>query len=132
MRTLFLATTLIGVVLAATGMGTALSATRPAGPAVVVHLQSGRTLSGQVDPATNEREFVLRSSVGPGLIQRPIQWERLAWAEIVGEQISGPELQRLVSEIRLTVKARAPQPSRDIRAKPQQAVAQEPRMPRAL
>ena len=73
---------------------------RPAGPAAVVHLQSGRTFHGQVDPETDGREFILRSSVGNGLIFRPIQWDRIVRAEIAGETISGPELHRLVVAIR--------------------------------
>jgi hypothetical protein len=85
---------------------------RPAGPAVVVYLQSGRTFAGNVDPQTDEREFILRSQVGDGLIFRPIHWERLVHAEIVGESISGPELHRVVTEIRQAAQPPAPRPPR--------------------
>lgn len=81
-----------------------------AGPSVVLHLQSGRTFAGQVDPQTDEREFILRSGAGAGWIFRPIQWDRLVRAEIVGESISGPELQQIVAAIRRT-SATPPEPN---------------------
>lgn len=100
MNTLALQAALATALLMATDTLASTPPMRMGGPAAVVHLQSGRTFRGQVDPQTGEREFILRSSVGSGLIVRPIQWDRIVRAEIVGETISGPALQRLVAEIR--------------------------------
>jgi hypothetical protein len=100
MKTFLVAATLSSVALfTAAGLANSPNG-HPKGPAVVVHLQSGRTFSGFVDPTTDEREFVLRADIGPGVLLRPIQWDHLIQAQIVGHTISGPALQRLVTEIR--------------------------------
>jgi len=100
MKTFVVAATLSSIALLTPNGWASTPADHSAGPDVVVHLQSGRTFSGLVDPTTDEHEFVLRTDVGPGVILRPIQWDRLVQAQIVGQTISGPALHRLVTEIR--------------------------------
>jgi hypothetical protein len=100
MKTFLIAATLSSVALLSTNGWAASPSGYSAAPAIVVHLQSGRTFSGVVDPETNEHEFVLRTELGQGIILRPIQWDRLVQAEIVGQTISGVTLHRLVKEIR--------------------------------
>jgi len=78
------------------------------GPEAIVYLQSGRTFLGQVDPETDGQRFVLRSHVGSGTIQRPIQWDRIVWARIAGETISGKALHQVVLEIRQAAKRTLP------------------------
>ena len=69
-------------------------------PMITVHLQSGRVFSGDVDPQTDEHEFVLSTSRSGGVFVRPIRWDRVVRAEIAGEVISGVQLHQIVAEIR--------------------------------
>jgi hypothetical protein len=71
-------------------------------PMITVHLQSGRTFSGDVDFQTDEHEFVLRTALRGGTFVRPIQWDRVVRVEIAGQVISGTQLHEIVVEIRRT------------------------------
>jgi hypothetical protein len=82
----------------------------PASPqaAIRVELLSGRVFSGDVDSQTDGSELVLRTPMLGGFIARPIQWDRVVRAEVVGETVSGEQLRQIVEAIRHTHPRPAP------------------------
>jgi hypothetical protein len=72
---------------------------------VVVHLFSGRTMTAKIDARTDAAQLWLRWESPGAEVLRPIQWDRVAAAEINGNKISGKEFLNLVDQIRRDVPA---------------------------
>jgi hypothetical protein len=72
---------------------------------VVVHLLSGRTMTAKIDARTDAAQLWLRwESLGAEVL-RPVQWDRVAAAEINDNIISGKEFLDLVDQIRRDIPA---------------------------
>lgn len=71
----------------------------PDGRSITVHLASGRAFTGQFDPRTDAAKVWLRCKEGSAEVIRPIRWGRVLQAIVVGRQVSGEQLQKLVAEI---------------------------------
>lgn len=90
---------------AATGSSArAFAAETPPAPAsdrtISVHLASGRTFWAEVDAQSNSRQLWLRFAAAGATVLRPIDWDRVLWAKVAGEKLSGSELRGLVEQIR--------------------------------
>src|SRR4051794_9264277 len=55
--------------------------------AIVVALQSGRKFAGEVDPASNAEQLVLKTTTGGITVQRPIRWERIVEVTMDGKRV---------------------------------------------
>jgi len=75
------------------------------GRSITVHLASGRAFSGQFDPRTDAARVWLRCKEGSAEVIRPIRWGRVLQAIVVGRQVSGEQLQKIVAEIRREIPA---------------------------
>lgn len=73
---------------------------------VVVHLTSGRTFAGDIGPQTDAAELWLLSRRGSIAVLRPIAWDSVLKASVVGQNFSGEELRGTVEKLR----AELPQP----------------------
>ncbi len=90
MRALFLAALLL-----LAGWSTAV----PQQP-VSVHLDSGRTFHGLVDPRTDDVQLWLRCTYGRAVILRPIEWSRVAQAEVAGVTETADRFRERVAQLR--------------------------------
>ena len=77
------------------------------GPPVLVQLIGGRTMAGDLGPQTNADELWLQAQRGSTAILRPIQWDQVAKAWVIGYEFSGDELRRIAAKIREHVPAPA-------------------------
>jgi hypothetical protein len=75
--------------------------------AIIVHLTGGRTMSAMIDPRTDGRQLWLRWESARAELLRPIDWDSVAAAEIIGEKITGQEFLDLVNQIRRDVPAQS-------------------------
>lgn len=75
-----------------------------AGPLVTVHVASGRSFVGELDPATNDTTLWLSKGNATAKLRRPIAWDRVSGVEVDGRTLSRDELQTLAA----TVAADAP------------------------
>ncbi len=71
-------------------------------PSLIVHLRSGRTFEGRIDPRTDARHLVLRTDWGAVHVARPIQWEAIEEAEVGGVGVAGHELAAVAAVLRET------------------------------
>jgi hypothetical protein len=69
-------------------------------PRVTVELASGRSFTGAVDTATNDRELWLRLDAPSGALLRPIDWDRIKKATLGDADWSADELRARVEELR--------------------------------
>ena len=67
---------------------------------VIIHLLSGRTMKANIDARTDTGQLWLRWDSPGAEVLRPIEWDRIAEAEIKGNTISGKDLLGLVDQIR--------------------------------
>ncbi len=77
---------------------TAEGATR--GTPITVHLASGRSLSAAIELGDDPGQLWLRWQRGRAVLLRPVAWESVVRAEVGGEQLDGPQLRRLVDQLR--------------------------------
>jgi hypothetical protein len=68
---------------------------------IVVCLYSGRSMTANIDPKTDEKLLWLRWETPRAEVLRPIDWDRVASATINGEIISGKLLLDLIKQIRI-------------------------------
>jgi hypothetical protein len=68
--------------------------------AVSVHLASGRTFHGLVDPRTDDVQLWLRCTYGRAVILRPIEWSKVAQAEVAGVTQTAQQFRERVSELK--------------------------------
>ena len=66
-----------------------------AGEVVSVRLESGKRLTAQIDPRTDDDRLWLRFGTGSTIIRRAINWQEVAEAAHDGESIGQEELQAL-------------------------------------
>jgi hypothetical protein len=72
---------------------------------IVVHLNSGRTMTAKIDARTDAEQLWLRWESPGAEVLRPIEWQCVAAAEINGNNISGKEFFDLVVQIRRDIPA---------------------------
>jgi hypothetical protein len=72
----------------------------PPSRAVVVHLVSGRVLTGDLDARTNEADLWLQWRRGTITLGRPIQWEHISRVELSGQTFSGEAVRQAVVDLR--------------------------------
>lgn len=70
---------------------------------ITVHLASGRTLIASVDQRTDQTHLWLRWERGSAVLRRPIRWDRVVRAELRGADLSGNQLQEMVTAVRREV-----------------------------
>src|SRR4051812_24701285 len=75
---------------------------RAADAAIVVALQSGRKFAGEIDPASNADELVLKTATADITVRRPIQWERIVEATVDGKRVDIAKLRHETEEKRGT------------------------------
>lgn len=80
----------------ATAPGTGRAAADEHQGPVTVELASGRSLTAEVDPRTDETQLWLRWSHDTITILRPIRWERVVQAQVGGETLSKEGFRRVV------------------------------------
>src|SRR3954454_18834662 len=49
--------------------------------------QSGRLFAGEIDPASNAEQLVLKTTTGGITVQRPIRWERIVEVTMDGKRV---------------------------------------------
>jgi hypothetical protein len=94
-------------------LGILLAAAARAGettPALVVHLASGRTFAGDLAPRTDGTQLWLQNGRGSMTVLRPIIWDRVVRASVLGQDFSGAELRQMVER----VWAELPPPARPV------------------
>jgi hypothetical protein len=74
---------------------------------IVVHLTSGRTMTAKIDARTDPAALWLRWESPCAEVLRPIQWDRVAAAELNGDKITGKEFFDLVEQIRRDIPAQS-------------------------
>ncbi|HWB00626.1 MAG TPA: hypothetical protein VG713_19165 [Pirellulales bacterium] len=79
---------LTAFVVIAEGSGGAAAADLP----LVVHLASGRTFEGQIDAKTDDERLWLRTVRGGMMVERPIAWDAVRFADVGGETIASAQL----------------------------------------
>ncbi|MBP86038.1 MAG: hypothetical protein CMJ64_04865 [Planctomycetaceae bacterium] len=99
MTTGFLALSLVGVL-------------SKASEVVSVRLESGKRLTAQIDPRTDQNRLWLRFGSGSTIIRRAIDWQDIAAAQHDGELISKAELQALAATASDATVRPAPAPRR--------------------
>jgi hypothetical protein len=67
---------------------------------VSVHLASGRTFHGLVDPRTDDVQLCLRCTYGRAVILRPIEWSKIAEAEVGGVNHTAERFRERVAELK--------------------------------
>jgi hypothetical protein len=69
-------------------------------PTVTIDLVNGQTFSGEVDPRTGPERLWLRAERGSAAVIRPIRWDRIARANVAGQNLSGDQFQHVVGILR--------------------------------
>ena len=67
---------------------------------LTVNLIGGRTLSAVLDPQTDVDQLWLRFGLPNAQILRPVDWDRVASANLAGHTFSGRQLHAMVAQIR--------------------------------
>ena len=70
-----------------------------AGPLVTVHVASGRTFVGEIDPATSDSTLWLSKGSATAKLRRPIAWERVSGAEVDDRELSREDLKALAATV---------------------------------
>jgi hypothetical protein len=71
---------------------------RAAGP-LVVRLVTGQTISGDLAAATDAECLWLRHGCGAVVVLRPIEWDNVATASVLGREFTGGEFRGMVEKI---------------------------------
>ncbi len=79
--------------------------------AISVYLASGRTFTAALDARTDPVQLWLRFEQAGATLLRPIRWDRVIWAEVAGEKLSGRQLRRLIEQLRQEIPAQPVLPS---------------------
>ena len=64
----------------------------PSEGTISVRLASGRTFTAALDARTDATQLWLRFQQAGAEVLRPIEWDRVASAEVAGQKLSGDEL----------------------------------------
>ena len=70
-----------------------------------MHLAGGRVFTAALDAQTDADRLWLRFERGGAELLRPIDWDRVVTADLSGSRLSGPELRRLVEQVRREIPA---------------------------
>jgi hypothetical protein len=87
-----------------------LLATITAAAEVRVHVASGRTFVGNVDPRTDDQRLWLRVDRDGIELLRPIDWDRVTGAEGDGERWTAAELRQRIDALKTAAPTRSPRP----------------------